>query len=357
GRYAGIGIALIDTVDPSKEHELVSNLKKLGVEAIDYVISNHAEQDHSGSIPKILELYPAAKVVANSKCKGLLIELLAVAEERFMEVGDGDSLSLGGRTLEFIHAPWVHWPETMFTYLREDRVLFTCDFLGAHFATSELFSTDSASLYVAAKRYYAEILMPFRTSVKKHLERAADLEPSIIAPSHGPLYDNPEGIIAPYREWSSDLVKNQVVLPFVTMHGSTEKMVGYFADALIRRGIEVKPFNLTRVDLGELAMALVDAATLVLASPTVLSGAHPLAVNAAYLADALRPKLKVAGLIGSYGWGGRMVEQITELLVHVKVDFLEPVVAKGLPGADDYAALDRLAGAVAAKHRELGLLG
>jgi len=245
--------ALIDTVDPTREHELIDNLKKLDVNNIDYVIANHAEQDHSGAILKILELYPNGKVLTNPKCKEMLKDLLLIPDARFREVNDREAISLGDRTLEFIYAPWVHWPETMFTYLREDRILFTCDFLGSHLATSDLFATDEAVAYEAAKRYYAEIMMPFRTAIKKNLEKIKDIDIEIIATSHGPIYNKPEFILEAYRDWVSDEVKNEVVIPYVSMHGSTKKMVDYFVDALIRRGLTVKPFNLTRTDVGELA--------------------------------------------------------------------------------------------------------
>ena len=153
--------ALIDTVDPTMTDVLVKNLEELETGDIDYVIANHAEQDHSGSLPKILDLYPSAKVVCTPKCKDLLMDLLLIPEDKFITVADGETLSLGDKTLEFIHAPWVHWPETMLTYLREYKILFTCDFLGSHLATSDLFVTDEATVYEAAKRYYAEIMMPF----------------------------------------------------------------------------------------------------------------------------------------------------------------------------------------------------
>ena len=151
--------ALVDTVDPSKEYELLSNLKELGVEQIDYVISHHAEQDHSGSIPKILELHPNAKVMTNPKCRNILIDHISIQDDKFITVEDGETLSLGNKTLEFIYAPWVHWPETMFTYLREDKILFTCDFLGSHLATSDVFVGNESRTYDMAKRYYAEIMM------------------------------------------------------------------------------------------------------------------------------------------------------------------------------------------------------
>ncbi len=343
-------IALIDTVDPSKEDELINNLKKLYINNIDFVIANHAEQDHSGTIPKILGLYPNAKVVTNAKCKDMLKELLLIPDDRFITVSDRETISLGDKTLEFIFAPWVHWPDTMFTYLKEGKILFTCDFFGSHIAASELFVKDETKVYESAKRYYAEIMMPFRTSIKKHLERIKDLEIEIIAPSHGPVYNRPEFILNAYKEWISDEVKNEVVVPYISMHGSTRKMVDYFVDALIKRGITVKPFNLTKTDIGELAIALVDAATIVIASPTVLVGPHPNVIYAVYLANALRPKLKFASVIGSYGWGGKMVEQITGMLTNLKVEVLEPVIVKGYPMEENFKALDRLADEILKKH-------
>ena len=347
--------ALIDTVDPTKEHELIDNLKELGVNNIDYVIANHAEQDHSGAIPKILGQYPNAKVLTNPKCREMLKDLLLISDAKFEQVNDRKTVSLGDKTLEFIYAPWVHWPETMFTYLREDRILFTCDFLGSHLATSDLFATDEVLVYEAAKRYYAEIMMPFRAVIKNNLEKIRNLDVEIIATSHGPIYKKPEFIINAYRDWISDEVKNEVVIPYVSMHGSTKRMVDYFVDALIRRGISVKPFNLTRTDIGELAMALVDAATLVVASPTVLIGPHPSAMYATYLANALRPKLKFASVIGSYGWGGKMLEKITGALTNLRVEILDPVVIKGFPEEEDFRALDRLADGILDKHKTLNL--
>ena len=347
--------ALIDGVDPSKEYELFENLKSLGVEKIDYIISHHAEQDHSGAIPSLLSAYPMTKVVTNEKCKSFLKSLLLIPEDRFLAVKEGDLLHLGGKTLQFFMTPWVHWPETMISYLKEDKILFSCDFFGSHLATSEIMSAPKEEVYVSAKRYYAEIMMPFRTSIKKHLEKVKTLEIEIIAPSHGPIHMEPEFIIDAYKEWVSDEVKNEVILPFVSMHGSTKKMVDYFIDLLMERNVVVKPFNLTVADIGELAMALVDAATVVIASPTMLVGAHPYAVYAAYLINALRPKLRFYSFIGSYGWGGKMVDQLKGLLGNLKAEFLDPVIVLGYPKEDDFKALEKLADRIVEKHRELGI--
>lgn len=345
--------ALIDTVDPPKEHELLENLDKLGVDNVDYLISNHAEQDHSGTIPKILELYPNAKVVTNPKCKGLLIDLLLISEDKFIEVNDADTISLGNKTLQFIIAPWVHWPETMLTYLKEDKILFPCDLFGSHLAASDKYATDEARVYEAAKRYYAEIMMPFRNIIKTHMEKLKQFEIEIIAPSHGPIYNKPEFILNAYKDWISDQAKNEVIIAYVSMHGSTEKMVSYFVDALMKRNIAVKSFNLVKTDIGELAKALVDAATVVIAAPTMLVGPHPAAVYATYLTNALRPKTKFASVIGSYGWGGKMLEQITGMLSNLKVEMLSTIIIKGHPREEDFISLENLADAILAKHKEL----
>ena len=346
--------ALIDTVDPEMSHVLLSRLEQLGVEHIDYVIANHAEQDHSGTLPQVLEKYPEAQVVCTPKCKGMLVDMALVPEDRVFTVDDGATLSLGDRTLEFIHAPWVHWPETMLTYLQEDKILFSCDFLGSHLATTDLYVTDEGRVYEAAKRYYAEIMMPFRKIIEKHLNKLQGYEISLIAPSHGPLYGRPEFILEAYRDWVSGVPKNIVVLPYISMHGTTRVMVDYLLDALVEKGVTVEKFNLITTDTGKLAMSLVDAATIVIGSPTVLAGAHPNVVYAAYLANALRPKTKFVSIIGSYGWGGRMVKQLAGMISNLKVEILDPVVIKGSPKDVDFAALDKLATTIAEKHATLG---
>jgi flavorubredoxin len=348
--------ALIDTVDPPMEQVLLSRLDELKVNDIDYVVAHHAEQDHSGSIPCLLEKYPKAKVICTPKCKGMLIDLLLIPEDEFITVEDKETISLGDRTLEFVHTPWVHWPETMVTYLKEEKILFSCDFFGSHLATTDLYVTDEGQLYEAAKRYYAEIMMPFRTIIQKNLEKIKDYQVDIIAPSHGPIYDKPEFIINAYHSWAFDEPKNIVVLPYVSMHGSTRKMVAYFAEALAQRGVTVKQFDLTVTDLGKLAIALVDAATVVIGTPTVLAGPHPNAVYAAFLANAVRANLKFASIIGSYGWGGKTVEQLVGMLPNLKVELLEPILCKGYPREPDFKALDNLAEVIAQKHKEHGFV-
>jgi flavorubredoxin len=346
--------ALIDTVDPTMEDILTNHLKQLEVENIDYVIANHAEQDHSGSIPQVMAKYPNAKVVTTPRGKDMLMDLLLLPDEKFITVGDGETLSLGNKTLEFIHAPWVHWPETMLTYLREDKVLFPCDLFGSHLATTDSYVTDEGQVYEAAKRYYAEIMMPFHSNIEKHLERIKGYQIDIIAPSHGPMYDKPSFILEAYRSWVLDPPRNIVVLPYISMHGSSQKMVEYLTGALADRGVTVKQFNLAVGDIGKLAIALVDAATMVVGTPTVLVGPHPNVAYAALLANALRPKLQFVSVIGSYGWGSKAVDQLKGMIPNLKVEVLDPVISKGFPNEADFKALDNLASAIAQNHKERG---
>ncbi|NLI98046.1 FprA family A-type flavoprotein [bacterium] len=342
---------LIDTTDPPFSHEFLKQLKD--VSRLDYVISHHAEQDHSGSLPHVLEKYPDAKLLCSTKAKPMLLDLLGINEERFKTVEDGEELSLGDMTLKFIYTPWVHWPETMVTYLKEEKILFSCDFFGSHIASSELYVTDEGRVYEAAKRYFAEIMMPFRTIIQKNLEKLAPYKIEMIAPSHGPIYKNPEFIISAYREWVSDTPKNMVVIPYVSMHESTRQMVSYLVSALIERGIGVQQFDVPGSDIGKIAMSLVDAATVVVATPTVLAGPHPAAAYATFLANALKPKTKYLAIIGSFGWGGKTVEILSNMIPNLKVEVLGTVLAKGLATEADYKALDELADKIAAKHKGL----
>jgi len=343
--------ALIDTVDPSMAHFLNSQLEDFA--NIDYIIANHAEQDHSGTIPELLERYGNARVVCSVKCKDMLVDHLHIPAEKIMTVNDGDTLSLGEKTLKFVYTPWVHWPETMSTFLQEDGILFSCDFFGSHLATGDLYVTDTARVYEAAKRYYAEIMMPFRMTIRKNLEKIQTLNVAMIAPSHGPVYDKPRFIMDAYRDWTSETPKNEVVIPYVSMHGSTRAMVEYLVSALTLRGTTVMQFDLSVTDIGKVAISLVDAATIVLGTPTVHIGPHPLVAYAAHLVNALRPKFKFASVIGSYGWSSKAIEQVAALIPNLKVEVLSPVLCKGMPRQNDFTALDALADIIVGKHREI----
>lgn len=341
---------LLDTVDPAHWGTLEAQLAE--VPRLEHIVIHHVEQDHSGSLPFVLERYPGATVVTNPRCKGLLIDHLHVPEDRFVTVEDGETLALGGKTLRFIYTPWVHLPETMSTWLEEDRVLFTCDFFASHIATSELFADEAAALE-PAKRYYAEIMMPFAPFIVKNLEKLKAYPVETVCPSHGPTWRRASFIMDAYRDWATSPPRNLVCLAYVSMHGSTQAMVDHLVGALIDRGVAVERFDLATVDLGKLATCLVDAATIVLGTPTVHAGPHPSVVNAAFIASLLGPKAKHATVIGSFGWGGKTVEKLVAQLGGLKLELFDPVMCKGMPRAADYEALDRLAAAIAQKHEGL----
>ena len=288
--------ALIDTVDPVFATSLLELLS--GVDRIDYVIAQHIEQDHSGSLPAVLARYPDAQVLCSARAVDLLASHVHVSGERVQVVEDGEELALGDKTLRFVHTPWVHWPETMSTFLVEDKVLFSCDMFGSHLASSDLIGREE-ELYPAAKRYFAGIMMPFRSMVRKDLDRVEPLGAELIGPSHGPVYGRPEFIFEAYRDWVDGPPHNLVVVPFVTMHGSTKVMVERLTGALVDRGVKVERVDLQGVDLGRLATVLVDAATVVAATPTVMTNPHPLMVSALYLANELKPKARfLSAMVG-----------------------------------------------------------
>ncbi|MDD3437211.1 MAG: FprA family A-type flavoprotein [Candidatus Gastranaerophilales bacterium] len=340
---------IVDTMYPPKSDEYLEKLEQAGVLSVDYIVANHGEQDHSGTLPKMIKKYPQAKILTNPKCKEIIQEMLHIEDEKFQTVADGEEISLGDKTLRFIHAPWVHWPDTMFTYIPEDKIIFTCDFLGSHSPFENLYAQETPELLSAAKRYYAEIMMPFRNFCKKYVQMLKNMDIDMILTSHGPIYKNPKFILDAYGKWISDECENKVVIPYVSMYESTKEMVDYMCEKLSEKGITVRPFNVVEEDLGELAMELVDACTVVFGSSMVLAGPHPAAVTAAYLAGILRPKTKFVSFIGSYGWGGVLTEKLEQALSTVKAEKLEPVIIKGKPRKEDFEKLDVLIGQICQK--------
>ncbi|MHC5199697.1 MAG: FprA family A-type flavoprotein, partial [Planctomycetota bacterium] len=198
---------------------------------------------------------------------------------------------------------------------------------------------------------------PFRRQIRGNLKKLEPLDIQMVAPSHGPVWNKPEVIINAYTHWvDENAIVNRVIVPYVSMHESTQKMVEYFVEALIDRNIGVQQFNLPVSDLGEMVIELVDAATVIIGSPTVLIGAHPSAVYCAALVNALRPKTKFVGIIGSYGWGSKMVEQLTGLISNLKAETFEPILSRGQAREEVYTALDGLADNILAKHQSLGIV-
>ena len=339
--------ALIDTTYPPKIDAFISKLEDNGINNIDYIIANHGEQDHTGALPTLVKKYPNAKIVTNQKCRDIIKDMLDVSDDKFLIINDKEELSLGDKTLQFIMAPWVHWPDTMFTYIKEDNIIYT---------SWELFADNSKELECAAKRYYAEIMMPFRSFSAKYLKLVKEMNVEMILPSHGPVYNKPEFIFDLYTEWTKDSIDNLVVIPYVSMYESTKKMADHLTKKLEEKGIQVILFDTVGEDHGELAMHVVNAATVVLAASMVLAGPHPTMVTTAYLLSALRPKFKNLSIIGSYGWGGNLTGKLEDMFTLLKPEKLEYVIVKGCPKQDAYEKLDALAESIYQKHKELGLL-
>lgn len=348
--------AIIDTMYPPKTKEYLKRLSDNQIGKVDYIIANHGEQDHSGSIPALLEKYPNAIVLTNPKVAENIKNMLFVPEEKIRVIADGEEVSLGDKTLKFIFAPGVHWPDTMFTYAKEDNVIFTCDFLGAHYTFSDVFAPEGLELEKSAKRYYAEIMMPFRMMCKKYTKMIKEMNVDMVLPSHGPVYKNPDYILDLYTDWTSDAPKNLVALPYVSMYESTKEMVDYLSEKLEAKGIKTFKFDMVEDDLGDLAMTLVDCATIVMGTSMVLAGPHPVSVNVAYIASVLRPKAKFASLIGSYGWGGKLFDLIAQILAPLRLDLIEPLQVKGKPKEDAYKKLDEMAESIFEKHKSIGLV-
>ena len=344
--------ALIDTVNPGFEKELEDKIAQLvNPTDIDYVIMNHAEPDHAGSIPHIMTLNTKAKLVTTAKGAKMAQIFYKVPEERIIAVRDGETIDLGGKTLQFIEAPMLHWPETMFTYLKENKILFPCDFFGSHVAKG-LYDDEIEELLVFAQRYYGEIMMPFNIMGQKALEKIKDLPIDVIAPSHGPIHRNPARILDVYRKWSNGETKRKAIVVYVSMWGSTEKMIKPIVDTLTSEGIEVALYNLAVSDIGDVAKDLVDSRAIVLGAPTVLGGAHPLAVYATYLVKALKPPAKFGAVLSSYGWGGGAIKNIQEVLGPSKLEIVGALEINGPPSEENLKQVVDLGRTLAEKIKE-----
>lgn len=329
---------LVDTVNPGFEGELKKNVDSVvGLENLDYLVMNHAEPDHAGAIPYLMSLNGRLKLLTTLKGSRMVQTYYNVPSDRIVVVKNGDSLELGGKTLKFIEAPMLHWPETMFTYLQEDKILFSCDFFGSHLAEA-FFDDDVEELPVFAQKYFGEIMMPFKVMGKAALEKLKDLEIDVIAPSHGPIYRNPDKILSLYEKWVVGATREKVVVVYASMWGSTENMAHLISKTLMSEGVNVVEHDLSYADLGDLIKDLVDSRAIVLASPTVLNGAHPLMVHFLYLFNALRPPTKYCVIFGSYGWAGGAVKQIKDM-VGSNVEVLDVLEVNGRAGEAELAKI------------------
>jgi flavorubredoxin len=344
--------ALIDTVNPGFEKELAAKVNQVtNLADLDYLVMNHAEPDHAGAIPYVMEISKDARLITTEKGAKMAHVYYEIPEARITTVQDWDVIELGGKTLKFIEAPWLHWPETMFTYLVENRALFPCDFLGSHTAFG-FYDDEVEELIPFAQRYFGEIMMPFSKMGKKALEKIDDLDIELIAPSHGPIHRNPERILEAYRKWTARETREKVILVYVSMWNSTEAMIKAMVETLLGEDIEVGLHNLVNADIGDIARDLVDSRAIVLGAPTVLGGMHPAAIYAAHLVRALRPPLKYGAVLSSYGWGGGAVKQAAEILGPTKIEVVGTLEVNGPPSADDYEKIAEIGKQLSNKIRQ-----
>lgn len=348
------GTALIDSVNPGFEDELLDKLRSLtDVERLDYVIMNHAEPDHANAIKAVMDVSSEAKLVTTQKGARMAQVFYKIPEQRLVIVKEGDTLELGGRTLHFIEAPWLHWPETMFTYVEENRVLFPCDYFGAHTAAG-FYDDDVEDLIPVAKRYFGEIMMPFKAKGARALEKISGLDIDMIAPSHGPIYRKPERILSMYRIWTAGQTQEKAILVYASMWGATERMIKAMAETLMSEGIQISYFNLLNADIGDIARELVDSRAIVLGTPTVLGEMHPLAVYATHLVKILKPPLRYGAALSSYGWGGGAVRQLSDMLKPTKIEVVGAIEINGPASDEDFANIAALGRELATKIRSSG---
>lgn len=330
-------IVLVDTVYAPFTQELIENIKEIiPLEEIDYVIANHVETDHSGALPAIMKLCPKAKILGTAKCKeGLWRHYYQ--DWDFQVVKTGDKLELGKRTLEFIEAPMIHWPDSMFTYCRQDELLMPNDAFGQHYATAERFDdqVDQAALMDEAEKYYANILWPLSPVILKKIQdiQKLNLPIKMIAPSHGIIWrKDPGKIINSYISWAKGETKNKVVIVYETMWGATAKMAEKIASGIANQGIEVKLYDVTQSDRTEIITQMLTAKGFLFGSSTHDNDMLPNLAAFLEIVKGVKPKARQISFFGSYGWAGGAVSEMQDLLKNSTASFeLSGIAFKYVP--------------------------
>jgi anaerobic nitric oxide reductase flavorubredoxin len=333
--------ALVDTVKHTFSNELLRNICELVDPAkIDYIIVNHVEMDHSSSLPVIAKYAKNATIIASARGKDAIIEHYG-ADLNIQTVKTGDQLKLGKRTLQFVEAPMLHWPDSMFTYVVEDKILMPNDAFGQHLASSERFDdeVDAHVLMEEATIYFANILMPFAPLITRKIQEVVQMGIPIdmIAPSHGIIWrSDPSKIIKAYSDWSAGVSKNKVVIVFDTMWGSTDKMARAILEGAASQGVDVKLLKLRAANRTEAMTEILDAKAVVVGSPTLNNGMFPTLGSFLTYATGLKPKGKLWAFFGSYGWGGGAVKAMTEMAQKAGFEvYDQSVQVKYVPDAED----------------------
>ncbi|HEY5529188.1 MAG TPA: FprA family A-type flavoprotein [Thermoleophilia bacterium] len=351
-------VALVDGCREGFGQEMLSRVRGCcGARRVDYLVINHVEPDHSGAIPWLIEQLGPEKVFCTKRAKDALLLIFGedcIGHWDITIVATGDELRLGRNTLQFIEAPMLHWPDSMFTYVREAKVLLPNDGFGQHLATSKRFA-DEVDMSVAmeeASRYYANILMPFGAQVQKMLAKIGELglEIEAIGPSHGVAWRRPEdvaAVVGAYARWSSGEAPERVSLIYDTMWHSTEKMTMAIADGVAQEGVACSVLRVSRCALADIARMVLESRAFLVGSPTLNNGVYPAVGGFLTHIKGLRPQGRIAGAYGSYGWGGGAVKQVDAELRALGLDMVDPFELKYVPSATDLEACAELGREVA----------
>ncbi len=325
-------VTLFDTVKKPFKGDLVHNIYKvLEPSKIDYLVVNHVEPDHSGSLPEMMEIIKPEKLICSARGKKALLEHYHREDWPYHVVGTGDELSIGKRTVRFVETRMLHWPDSMFSYLKEDAVLISSDAFGHHWATSERFNdeVDGSELMRHCAKYYANILLPYSPLVQKLIESVTQmgLKIDMIAPDHGLIWrENPLQIVEAYDRWSKQITRQKALVIYDTMWKSTETMAKAIADGLIENGISTTMMNLGVNHRSDVITEMLDAKAVVVGSSTLNNGMLPRMADLLCYMKGLRPANKVGAAFGSYGWSGEAPRLITSALKDMKVQ----VIGEGL---------------------------
>ena len=337
-------ITLIDTVKAPFKNEMYARIASVVDPAkIDYIISNHAEMDHSGALPEVIRDLNPEKVFASVAGVKALHDHFRIGD-KLTPVKTGDSISLGNMNVSFVETKMLHWPDSMFTYLAEDKILFSQDGFGMHLATNQIFAdeNDWNMMETEMKRYYANILLPYAPQALKLLEvfPSLNLDIALIATDHGPIWrgDLLTFPLEKYREWSNQKPERRAVICYDTMWGATDKMARSIADGIRSTGAAVEVFNMHNRSRSDVATAMLKAGALVIGSPTLNNMAFPSLMDTLCYLRGLRPKNLKGAAFGSFGWSGEAVAQITEQLNAMNCETIEPLKLKFASSKEDFEA-------------------
>jgi len=333
-------ITLIDTVKAPFREEMMARIASVvDPGKIEYIVSNHSEMDHSGSLPEVIAAVNPKKVFASTVGVKTLTELFPL-DRKITAVQDGETLSLGNRSLTFLETRMLHWPDSMFAYLNEEQLLFSQDAFGMHLASLERFADecDPAILAYEAATYYANIILPYSPLVLKLIERvtAAGLSFRIIAPDHGPIWRKEiVGIIGSYAKWAAQKPEAKAVVVYATMWHSTEKMARAVSEGLAAGGLGVKLLSMDEVHRSDVVYELLGAGALAVGSPTLNNHLLPNMADILTYLKGLKPRNLIGAAFGSYGWSGEAVKEIEDILAEMKVEKAgEGIRVKNVPDAE-----------------------